>query len=96
MSMTMANTETTDEGIDWARFESVGIAGKVRCRECGMTGFPPQVYFGVVYPWWGTRHQQSHPWDCSKCDRAFTTPTGLSTHQRSAHGIRSAAPVPIR
>jgi hypothetical protein len=82
------------DGVDLEHFEWAGA--KLRCLTCGMTGYPPQVFLGFVYPWWGQRHIASHPWDCSRCDRAFTTASGLSTHQRMSHGFRSSGTLPMR
>lgn len=73
---------STLEGVDLERFEQVGR--KLRCRECGMLGFPPQLYFGIRYEWWGDQHR-THPWECSGCERAFTTAGGLSRHRRAFH-----------
>jgi hypothetical protein len=84
--MTMTGTTVTEEGIDWSRFEALSTApdGRVRCRECGMTGYRPMLYFGLRYAWWGDAHTV-HAWTCSSCPRAFTTAGGLSRHRRAFH-----------
>lgn len=81
MSDLMANTREGD--VDLTRFERT-LGGKWRCRECGATGYSPQIFFGIRYAWWGDEHH-THPWECSSCDRAFTTAGGLSRHRRARH-----------
>lgn len=82
--MTDVMDRTTHEGVDLTLFDPTPDGTKLRCTVCGMTGYWPQLYFGVRFEWWGDSHA-THPWECSSCDRKFTTAGGLSVHRRRWH-----------
>lgn len=70
-----------------------GRSDKIRCKVCLATGYarrewrygPDEDFVMTRFPWWGTSHERGHPWDCSYCERAFSTPQGLANHRRQKH-----------
>lgn len=85
-------TESRTLDYDHEVFEPVPRSrnGKIRCRVCGAIGYPNEEWnYGTTWvtnpAWWGYAHVRGHGWDCSDCERAFTSSHGLYMHRRKAH-----------